>query len=281
LPFSDEEAQVFLKRDGIKIAYTLEGQGEPLLLIRGFATSAAMWYTQVPQLSEHFTVITLDNRDTGNSDRVAKPYTIKDMAGDVIALIEYLDRGAVHLLGISMGGMIAQQVALLRPDLIKCLMLGCTACDSGRGLTTDPKVVELFATLPELTDEANVRRSLPVFFSPQTFKLRPDIIEEFVQKSTAQRPPLETFARHGQAMQGFQVCDQLHRITRPTLIQHGGADLLLPLFNAEELKERIPGSRLKIYEGLGHLFLMEDPETFNKDVLDFIQNPGLQNFIRR
>jgi 3-oxoadipate enol-lactonase len=263
---------VFLKREGIKIAYYLEGEGEPLLLIRGYANSAAMWYTQVPWLSTYLQVITLDNRDTGNSDRLAKPYTILDMAGDVIALIEHLDRGPVHLLGLSMGGMIAQQVTLLRPDLVNSLILGCTACDSGKGITTDPKVQALFATLPELSDEANVRRSLPVFFSPATLNQRPDIIEEFVHQSLAQRPPLETFVRHRQAMQGFRVCDQLHRITRPTLILHGGGDLLLPATNAYELKEGISQAQLKIYEGLGHLFLMEDPETFNKDVLNFVQN---------
>ena len=92
-----------------------------------------MWYTQVPQLSEYFKVITFDNRDTGNSDRVAVPYTIADMAGDLIALIEHLGLGPVHLLGISMGGMIAQQTVLSRPDLVKTLILGCTTCNAATG----------------------------------------------------------------------------------------------------------------------------------------------------
>jgi 3-oxoadipate enol-lactonase len=275
LPAMNEEAMMLVTREGIRIYYYVQGEGEPLLLIRGYANSAAMWYTQVPQLSEYFKVITFDNRDTGNSDRVEKPYKILDMAGDVIALIEHLNLGAVHLLGISMGGMIAQQVTLLRPDLIKSLILGCTTCNSGKGITTDPKVVALFTTLPELSDEENVRRSLPIFFSSETLKKQPDFIEEFIQKSLAQRPPLETFARHSQAMQGFQVCDQLNRIPCPTLILHGEGDLLLSVTNAYELKEGIPRSRLKIFEGLGHLFLMEDPEPFNQAVLDFIKNSSL------
>jgi 3-oxoadipate enol-lactonase len=279
LPFIDKEAQVFLKRDGIKIAYYLEGEGEPLLLIRGYATAAAMWYTQVPQLSERVKVITFDNRDTGNSDRVETPYSVLDMAGDAIALIEHLHLGPVHLLGISMGGMIAQQVTLLRPDLVKSLILGCTTCNSGKGLTNDPQVLKLFATLPELSDEENVRHSLPVFFSPETMNQRPDLIDEFVLKSLAQRPPVETFARHSQAMRGFNVCDQLHRITLPTLIQHGGADLLLPFSNTEALKEGIPQAQLKTYDGLGHLFFMEAPDTFNKDVITFIENQKTPKFI--
>ncbi len=260
---------MLVKRDGIRIYYNVHGQGEPLILIRGFANSAAMWYTQVPQLSEHFKVIPFDNRDTGNSDRVTAPYTIADMAGDVIALIEHLGLGPVHLLGISMGGMIAQQTALSRPDLIKTLILGCTTCNAATGLSTDPKVVELFTIKPELSDEENVRRSLPVFFSPETLR-RPDFVEPYVQKSLAQRPPLETFIRHRQAMKGFNVCGRLSQISIPTLILHGGADLLLPVSDSLELKERIPHARLKIYEGLGHLFLMEDPESFNREVIDFI-----------
>ncbi len=268
---------MFLKRDGIKIAYYLEGQGEPLLLIRGFASAASMWYSQVPVLSEHFKVVTFDNRDTGNSDRVAVPYTIGDMAGDVIALIEHLGVGPVYLLGISMGGMIAQQVTLLRPDLVKSLILGCTTCNAATGTTTDPQVLELFATRQELSDEENVRRSLPVFFSKESLTHRPHIINEFVNKSLAQRPPLETFVRHRQAIGGFKVCDQIHQITLPTLILHGRADLLLPVVDAEELKERLPQARLKIYEGLGHLFFMEDPDTFNKDVIQFIRDQKMMD----
>lgn len=264
---------MFQKRDGIKIAYYLEGEGEPLILIRGYANAASMWYTQVPQLSRFLKVITFDNRDTGNSDRVERSYTVMDMAGDVVSLVEHLSLGPVHLLGISMGGMIAQQVTLLRPDLVKSLILGCTTCHSGRGLTSDPQVLELFTTLPELSDEANVRRSLPVFFSAETINQHPEIIEEFVRKSLAQRPPLETFARHSQAMRGFDVCGQLNRITCPTLILHGEGDRLLPVANGEELKEGISQAHLKKYPGLGHLFFMEEPEAFNNDVLAFIGNP--------
>jgi 3-oxoadipate enol-lactonase len=269
----NEEAMMVVTRDGIRIYYYVQGEGEPLILVRGYSNAASMWYPQVPQLSRFLKVITFDNRDTGNSDRVASPYSVVDMAGDVIHLIEQLGLGAVHLLGISMGGMIAQQVTLLRPELVKDLILGCTTCHSGRGLTSDPQVLELFTTLPELSNEANVRRSLPVFFSQETINRHPEIIEEFVRKNLAQRPPLETFARHSQAMRGFDVCGQLNRITCPTLILHGDKDRLLPVANAEELKEGIPLAHLKIYQGLGHLFLMEEPEAFNNDVLAFIRNP--------
>lgn len=266
------DAMMLIKKDGIRISYSVQGQGEPLLLIRGYATAGSMWYTQVPQLSESFKVITFDHRDTGNSDRVETPYCIADMAGDVIALIEHLAWGPVHLLGISMGGMIAQQVTLNRSDLVNTLILGCTTCNSGQGMSSDPEVLELFASRPELSDEENVRRSLPVFFAPETLTRCPDFIDDYVQQSLAQRPPLATFVRHKEAIQGFDLCNQLQHIAVPTLIQHGGADRLLPVFNAQQLRELIPHSELRIYEGLGHLFFMEDPEPYNRDVIEFIRN---------
>jgi 3-oxoadipate enol-lactonase len=271
LPVKEEKGMMLVTRDGIRLFYYVQGQGEPLILIRGYASAASMWYSHVPQLSETLKVITFDNRDTGNSDRVEVPYSIKDMAEDTIALIEHLALGPVHLLGISMGGMIAQQVIWNKPELVETLILGCTTCNSGQGMTRDPEVMEQFATLPELSDEENVRRSLPVFFALETLTQRPDFVDEYIQKSLAQRPPLTTFVRHKQAIQGFDLCGQLPHITVPTLVQHGGADRLLSVFNAEQLHKLIPHSQLKIYDGLGHLFFMEDADTFNKDVVEFIR----------
>ncbi len=272
LPFNHagEQPRLHITRRGIKIAYTLQGQGEPLVLIRGYSNAGSMWYSQVPTLSRAFQVITFDNRDTGNSDRVAEPYTISDLAEDTLSLIESLHLGPVHLLGLSMGGMVAMEAALLKPSLVKTLILAGTACNADRGLTTDPEVLALFATLPELSDEENVRRSLPAFFSARTLEDK-EFIDEYVRRSLAQRPPLTTFLRHSQAMRGFDCCRRIQELSQPTLIQHGGADRLLPVENAVGLEKKIPHVRLIIYEGLGHLFLMEDADTYNADVQRFIQ----------
>jgi pimeloyl-ACP methyl ester carboxylesterase len=267
---NDLEPRLHVTREGVRLAYYEEGRGQTLVLIRGYANAASMWYPQVPALGRFFRVITFDNRDTGNSDRVAAPYTLADLAADLVSLLEALNTGPAHLLGLSMGGMIAQETALIRPDLVQTLMLAGTACDSDRGLTTDPEILKLFATLPELTPEENVRRSLPLFFSPATLEKR-EVIDVYVRRSLEQRPPLATFERHSRALQGFNRCAEIHQIRCPTLILHGDADRLLPPWNAERLQEGIPGAELSLYAGLGHLFLMEDPDSFNQDVLDFIQ----------
>jgi len=166
--------------------------------------------------------------------------------------------------------MVAMEAAPRKPSRVKTLILAATACNADRGLTADPEALALFATLPELSDEENVRRSLPAFFSARTLEDK-EFIDEYVRRSLAQRPPLTTFLRHSQAMQGFDCCDRLTQLRVPTLIQHGGADRLLPVENAYLLKEKIPDARLAFYEGLGHLFLMEDPDTFNADVRLFVE----------
>jgi 3-oxoadipate enol-lactonase len=271
-PFTtnDPEPRLHVTREGVRLAYYVHGQGETLVLIRGYANSASMWYPQVPDLSRHFRVITFDNRDTGSSDRVAVPYTVASLAADLVSLLDFLAAGPVHLLGLSMGGMIALETALGRPDLVKSLLLAGTCCDSDRGLTTDPKALRLFATRPELTPEENTRRSLPLFFSPAGLKNRV-LIDEYIRRSLEQRPPPATFERHSRALQGFNRCAEIGQIRCPTLILHGDADRLLPPRNAEGLWEGIPGAAIKMYAGLGHLFLMEDPDSFNQDVLNFIR----------
>jgi 3-oxoadipate enol-lactonase len=276
LPFrtDDLKPRLHITRKGLRIAYYIQGLGEPLVLIRGYGNAASMWYQQIVTLSRDFQVVTFDNRDTGNSDRVADPYTISDLAEDTLGLIEALNLGPVHLLGLSMGGMIALEAALGQPELVKTLILAGTACNADQGLTTDPEVLALFATLPELSDEENVRRSLPAFFSDRTLENRA-FLDEYVRRSLAQRPPLTTFLRHSRAMQGFDCCARISRLEIPTLIQHGGADRLLPVANAFLLKEKIPRARLAVYEGLGHLFLMEDPDTINADVQLFIRQFAL------
>lgn len=115
-----------------------------------------------------------------------------------------------------------------------------------------------------------MRRSPPAFFNARTLEDR-GFIGEYVRRSLAQRPPLTTFLRPSQAMRGFDCCERIQQVDRPTLIQHGGADRLLPVDNALLLEIRIPQARLIIYEGLGHLFLMEDPDTTNADVQQFIR----------
>jgi len=261
-----------IQANGLNIAYHEQGEGAPLILIRGYANSGALWYDQVPDLSAHFRVIAMDNRGTGESDKPEEPYTIADMAGDVIGLIEDLDMGSAHLLGISMGGMIAMQAALDAPYAVRSLVLGCTTCSGTRGFNPDPKVAEMFKTLPELSDEENVRRSMPVLFSEKTIRESLDICDRYVRESLKHRPPMSTFVNHIKAIARFDLCDRLSEIVQPTLILHGEGDLLIQPDMARHLYEAIPDSRMELMPGLGHLFFMEEAASFNRTVIAFLKD---------
>ncbi|MBI4772786.1 MAG: alpha/beta fold hydrolase [Deltaproteobacteria bacterium] len=260
-----------IRANGLNIAYHEQGDGAPLVLIRGYANSGALWYDQAPDLSAHFRVIAMDNRGTGDSDKPEAPYTIADMAGDVIGIVERLDLGAAHLLGISMGGMIAMQAALDAPQTVRSLVLGCTTCEGTRGFNPDPKVAEMFKTLPELSDEDNVRRSVPVLFSDKTIRERPEICDRYVRESLKYRPPMSTFVNQMKAIARFDLCDRLSEIVQPTFILHGEGDLLIRPDMARRLHEAIPGSKLELMRGLGHLFFMEEAASFNRSVIEFLK----------
>jgi len=258
--------------NGIRIAYREEGSGEPLVLVRGYASAGALWHDQVPDLAEHFRVITMDNRGTGDSDKPVGPYTIQDMAGDLVGLIRRLDAGPVHALGISMGGMIVMQAALDQPDALRSLVLGCTTCSARRGITRDPEVLKRFVTLRDATDEENIRRSVPVLFSQRTIREKPEVIERHVSENLEHRSPHATFKNHDHAVQRFDLCHRLGEIRHPVLIAHGEGDLLIPPEMAEQLHQGIPGSRIHLFPDLGHLFFMEEPAEFNRTVISFLKS---------
>ena len=125
----------------VSIYYEEHGQGDPLALIMGYGGSSEWWSRQVPHFSQMFCVITFDNRGTGQSDKPNMPYTMEMMAADLAGVLDAADVDAAHIFGISMGGMIAQHFALLYPDRVISLVLGCTTCGSGHSVAPDPKAV--------------------------------------------------------------------------------------------------------------------------------------------
>ncbi len=258
--------------NGVRIAYEVEGTGDPLVLIRGYANSGALWYDQIPALSEEFKVIVPDNRGTGKSDKPSAGYTIGDMASDIAGIIRREGFESAHLVGISMGGMIALQAALDTPQVVKSLVLGCSTCAGRKGFTRDPDVHELFKTLPEASDEENARRSVPALFSQGTIKDRPEVVERYLRVSLENRPPYSTFALQMDAILKFDVCSRLKEIDKPVLILHGERDRLIEPETAGYLAAQIPAAKVEMVPNLGHLFFMEEPSSFNEPVIRFLKS---------
>jgi pimeloyl-ACP methyl ester carboxylesterase len=249
------------------ISYEVTGEGEPLLMIMGFLADSRMWMLQTPVFAEHFKCITLDNRGVGNSSRPPGPYTMEQMAGDVLAVMDDVGLESAHVLGISMGGAIAQHVVLKAPERVRSLVLAATFCRHNEWLARLGDVGRLVA---QLGHEAFGRSVLLWLFTPRLVIYEPDIVVQIEQMVNLFQPPVESFLNQLAAVQAHDVRDQLRQVTAPTLVLGAKRDFMVPPELAEEIAEAIPGSRFELLEG-GHGFSAENAQEFNRLILEFLK----------
>jgi len=250
------------------IYYEVTGSGEPLLMIMGFLSDSRMWMLQTPAFSEHFTCITFDNRGVGNSSRPPGPYTMEQMAADAIAVLDDAGVDKAHVLGISMGGAIAQHVALKVPERVRSLVLAATWSQPNQWLE------RLSAISAQLTEhvgaEAFGSSVLLWLFTPALFINSPDVIAVIEQMMTTIQPPMESFENQLAAVHAHDTTEQLHQITAPTLVMGARRDFMVPPELAQIIADSIPGSRFEMLEG-GHGFSAENTAEFNRVILEFLQ----------
>ena len=246
---------------GLKIHYRVHGHGDPLLLIMGYRGSGYMWGEELlAPLSRHFSVITFDNRGTGKSDKPNMPYTLPMMADDAAGLLEHLGIQQANVFGVSMGGMIAQELALRYPKRIDRLILGCTHCGGPFATLPPLPVLQTLLTPPNLPREEAIRRQWPVMFSPEFVENNPAFFDQLTQRALAHPTPLYTAMRQAMAIQRFNTYGRLFQITAPTLVTSGSDDILVPPANAYLLADRIPNAVLEMIPGTGHGFFWQSPE---------------------
>ena len=260
----------FLELDGYRLYYEIHGQGFPLVLIRGLGSNMEHWYEQVPAFSREYRVITFNNRGIGRSSAPDLPWSIKQMAGDAAALIKAAAGGRAHVLGISMGGMIAQELALAWPQRVASLVLTATHCGGAHKVMPTAETMELFAKLVEGATLAEQMEGRKALFSLETLDNRPEVLERYTQVAAAYAAPPEVMQGQWQAIQEFDTFDRLPGIKAPTLVLAGADDRLVPQGNAEILARRIPGAKLAVIPQAGHQLVIEAPRPTNAAVLDFL-----------
>lgn len=256
-----------------KIYYETSGSGKPLLFISGLGGGSWSWYKQKPFFEAFYRVITFDNRGSGRSWTPPGPYTMEQMAGDVIALLDHLAVEKAYVIGISMGGMIAQQLAVTNPHRVSALVLGCTHCGKDRRIPPPREVLDRLADQENLSPEEIVEKNIPILFGEICRKEHPEIVEEY-RENTLSNPfqPLEAFRAQLTAINRFGVCALLNRITCPALVITGKRDILVPPENSRVLVELIPSARLIELDDIGHMVHLEASNIFNKLVLEFFQD---------
>lgn len=256
--------------EGVELYYEIHGSGFPLVLIRGLGSNADHWYSQVPPFSLRFRLVIFDNRGIGRSGKPDVRYTIPMMADDTAGLMDALGISKAHILGLSMGGMIAQEFALRYPQMVGGLVLACTHC-GGDAAVRPSGICSTFNDLMFSGTQEAVKKAQTCVYAEQTLTEVPEIIQKNREVSQKFPPDTEVLIRQLEAIEHHDTWERLPLIHAPTLVLAGKEDALIPPENSRILAERIPGARLQIIEGGGHLFLVEQEDVFNRTVLDFLE----------
>jgi len=257
--------------NGCDIYYDVHGQGDPLVLIMGLRRNVEWWYRQIPALAEHFQVIAFDNRGAGRSDKPVMEYSIRLFADDTAGLMDALELPCAHILGFSMGGYIAQELALNYPDKVKNLILACTGCGGDRVVLMSPERLEKFTANAGLKPEEILRKDMEIYFSDQYVKQHPEKIEEFIEISLRHYQPADAFERQFDACLRHDTVARLNRLAVPTLIMTGDDDPLVPPENSHILKELIPAAELFVFPGGRHCMIIEKADQFNQKAIEFFK----------
>jgi pimeloyl-ACP methyl ester carboxylesterase len=245
------------------------GEGEPLLLIEGLGQSMWAWREQVPVFARHYRTISFDTRGTGRSLVPDKAYGIDELARDAA---DVLDGRSARVVALSMGGYVALTLALAQPALVRSLVLVGTGAGGPDRVPRPQDVRDIYAAAIGLAFDEYGRRTMPLTFSPGWTKRNPERFEEILAARLEHPTPEETLEAHLQACYGFygRGCE-VERIDVPTLVLHGDADLIVPVENGRMLASRLPNARYVELPGRGHNVQLEDPATFNRLVLEFLQ----------
>lgn len=255
----------------VHIAWERQGTGPPLLLIHGLGYARWGWEPVLPGLTDEFDVILFDNRGIGESDSPPGPYTVADMAADAIRVLDEAGVERAHVLGTSLGGMVAQEVALSYPDRVDHVVLACTTPGGPKAHPMPQVTVALIAEAATLEPAVALRRFVENALAPATVAERPEIVERILahRLATAQNPA--AWAAQAAAGMSFDAYDRISRLDKPTLVVTGTEDAVVDPANTGLLCSLLPDWDNAYFSG-GHLFFWEAPEEFVQCVTSFIKD---------
>ncbi len=265
----------YAKVGDLVMRFRVTGSGPPLLLIRGLVRSLDYWGGLESILARNFTTIVFDNRGVGGSDVTRPPYTTSMMADDAAGLLEALDIPKAHVFAISLGGMIAQKLALRHPNQVDGLVLGCTTPGMRLGVHIPWKVIGKILAAPLLPEEEVHGFTASFALSRAFLERHPEVIDQW--RELSERWPVSRIGFLGQfaaAATHDMTREQLGRIRARTLLLHGDADQLIPFENSRRLEKLIPGAKLVPVHGAGHDFPVEQPETTARLIGEFLLPEG-------
>jgi pimeloyl-ACP methyl ester carboxylesterase len=262
-----------IKTNNIELYYETHGAGLPLVLISGLGYPLWQWHKMVPFLAQHFQVVTFDNRGVGQSDKPAGPYTAQMLAADTAGLLDALGIEKAIIVGHSMGGFVAQAMALDFPEKVEKLILCSTNFGGPHHV---PVTAEAMKVLTDVTSDAltRLKNGLVVSTAPGWAEKNPEMIEAWIEWRVAN--PIEPAPYQAQLAIGLGLMTEsaafemkLSRVNVPTLILFGAHDKVVPPDNAALLAEKIADSKVLIFPDAGHFFPIEIAEAASRAITDF------------
>jgi 3-oxoadipate enol-lactonase len=266
--------------NGIYIDYKVQGEGEPLVLIMGLTGGKDHWFFQLRSFRKHYRVVTYDNRGTGNTDKPGGFYNIRTMADDTIGLMDYLNIDRAHILGMSLGSLIAQEVAINYPNRVRKLILVAayaggeetkemsSGMRSVLGLNEGYSDEEARKTLDNIDFVEVFTRITSLAFNRRLSRL----LFVPLSKRYAKTVGYEGLMGQLQASANCETLDKLHTIGASTLVLVGSEDRIVPPHASDVIASKIPNAKLVKIKGGSHAFYIESPRRFNKEVLDFLRD---------
>jgi 3-oxoadipate enol-lactonase len=259
----------FVTVNDVELHYELEGDGEEtVVLVNGLADDLTTWGYQMDDLlAAGYRVLRFDNRGVGRSAKPAGPYTTRLLAEDTKALVDHLGLSGFHLLGVSMGGMIAQEYALAWPGDLASLVLACTYAEAGPFCG---RMFSMWADVALFGGVATVMRDVALWaFTPAFFEERPEEAAEFDTAMAMIDQPVPAYLAQLHSIRRHDTRERLGELAVPTLVLAGESDILIPVALSKRLQEAIPGAEWATTAG-GHACVWEFPKQFNDNVLHFL-----------
>lgn len=260
-----------IQANGIELFYTISGTGKPLLLLAGFGCDSSYWSLIMPHLTKKYQVIRLDNRGVGRSSVPAQSYSIKQMAGDTAALLEYLQISSVSAIGHSMGSQIAQELAVNYREKVQNLILLSSWAKANNTFHT---IIETWGELPQTLDWQQCQKVMLPWIFTEGFISTPGAIAQIIKMAMNHpfRPTPQGLYHQSRAILNSDTSERIQEICCPTLVMVGKQDILTPVTFSQRLVQLIPHAQLVVMENCGHGLLIESPHAVTAKILNFLEN---------
>jgi len=264
----------YARSGALRIAYELRGavhRRRPwLVLIQGMGLDRLGWEPVLRTLRRRFRLVLVDNRGVGHSDRPAGSFTVADMAGDIVAVLDAAGIRRAHVMGASLGGMVAQELAITHPERVDGLVLACTAPGWPFTYPMPAASLRTIASSARMTAEAARRRHTENALSAGAVRDRPELVTRLLELQGSRPADADVLPAQAAAGARYAGWNRQRRIGVRTLVLHGGADRVVNPRNGRLLADLIPGARLVTFPELGHLLFWEDPDGFADTVASFL-----------